>query len=365
MNNPETHFKALVVVLENSPLFSTVSPDLVKELAGKMKISAHLANETIIYKNEPGDSIFFIVEGEVRVHDQEHLVAMLGKGEFFGDMSILDNEPRSMSVTASIPTITGSILRNDFYDVSNKFPGITEVLVSFLIRRLRKQNNVMVEQLRNRHKELEVLVAERTSDLESRNLELQAAINQIKQSQQQLILQEKLASLGSLTSGVAHELHNPLNFVNNFTELCLEIINDSSASDSAESFNQTQSTIKKNLEKILFHGQRADSIIKAMLMHSNTSPQKKALSNINMLCDQAVSMISYNATNLTKGCFIRIHKDFSSDLPEIELVPRDISKVVINILNNAIYELYRVWKKSGNSFYRKLLSALLKQIILF
>lgn len=344
----------LIDALGASTLFRRVSNEMLKELVKKMKITTHKAGETIINKDDVGYTMYFIMAGEVKIHDKEHLLANLGNGEFFGEMSILDREPRSMSVTAIEPSVTGSIQRNDFFAVLNKYPGMTVELIGFISRRLRKLNKFMVEQLRSREKELEQQVAERTSDLENKNAELEDAIIKIRQSQQQLIMQEKLASLGSLTAGVAHELHNPLNFVNNFTELSIEIINEAINSGDINDLKVMTTTIKRNLDKILFHGQRAEGIIKSMIMHSNTSSGKRIGTDLNILCDQSSNMVSYSTSNVATGCPVRFEKLFESGLPLVEIIPRDISRVLINLLNNSFYDVNRKWKAYPESYEPKI-----------
>lgn len=350
MNRSDKISELLIKTLEDSTLFRKVSPVMVKELADKMKINAYEPGETIIKKDDEGMNMYFIISGEVKIHDHEHLLARLGVGEFFGEMSILDREPRSMSVTAIGTTTTGSIVRDELFEVINRFPGMTVELIGFLSRRLRKLNKFMVEQLRNREKELELLVDERTAALAKKNAELEEAILKIRESQQQLIMQEKLASLGSLTAGVAHELHNPLNFVNNFTELSLELINDPEGHDENGDILINASTIKNNLQKILQHGQRAETIIKSMIMHSNSGSGKKTATDINDLCNQSLSIVSYATANNSPGCSVRIEKFFEAGLPLINLIPRDISKALINLLNNSFYEVIRMWKKEGVNF---------------
>ena len=196
---------------------------------------------------------------------------------------------------------------------------------------------------------MENLVEERTTELTRKNAELEEAIKRIKQSQQQLIMQEKLASLGSLTAGVAHELHNPLNFVNNFAELCLELtddITDEGKTDPKVGIPE----MRKNLEKILFHGQRAESIIRSMIMHSNTGKGKSIETNINELCEQSLSMVSYSFANSSPGCPVRTDKELAHNLTTAHIIKRDISKVIINILNNAFYEVNKRWRNSGPEY---------------
>jgi histidine kinase len=348
--NKGSQKEMLMDVLKASSLFSKVSPEMMSELAGKMTIISHETGETIIRKDDLGFSMYLIVSGEVKVHDHEHIIARLFKGEFFGEMSILDHEPRSMSVSALVPTLTGNILLKDFYDILNRFPGMTGELIAYLSRRLRKQNTVLIEQQQNKERDLQNQVAERTADLKRKNEELEQVILKLKESQQQLIMQEKLASLGSLTAGVAHELHNPLNFVNNFTELSLDLIKEINGSDEIAVIREHTAAIKNNLEKILNHGQRAETIIKAMLMHSNTGKSRKVITDINFLCEQAASMVSYNASTVTPGCPVRLEKSFDENLPKVEVVPRDISKVLINLLNNAYYDVSNKWKISKQEY---------------
>jgi C4-dicarboxylate-specific signal transduction histidine kinase len=349
MSDQPTIHELLIKTLEASTLFRRVTPEMVSALASRMEIDHYEPGQTIINKDDEGVTMYFIISGEVKIHDREHLLAKLSKGEFFGEMSILDREPRSMSVTAITPTTTGSILRNDLFEVINMFPGMTVELIGFLSRRLRKLNRFMVEQLKNREKELENLVEERTTELTRKNAELEEAIKRIKQSQQQLIMQEKLASLGSLTAGVAHELHNPLNFVNNFAELCLELtddITDDGKTDPKVGIPE----VRKNLEKILFHGQRAESIIRSMIMHSNTGKGKSIETNINELCEQSLSMVSYSFANSSPGCPVRTDKELAHNLTTAHIIKRDISKVIINILNNAFYEVNKRWRNSGPEY---------------
>jgi signal transduction histidine kinase len=113
-------------------------------------------------------------------------------------------------------------------------------------------------------------------------------------------------------------------------------------------------TLRRNLDKILFHGQRAEGIIKSMIMHSNTGSGKAAIVNINHLCEQSANMVRYATGNTSAGFTVSIEKEFEKGLPDIKIVPRDISKVLINILNNAFYEVNNKWNKKTPDYVPKI-----------
>jgi len=177
---------------------------------------------------------------------------------------------------------------------------------------------------------LETKVNERTSELSTALLEL-------KETQDQLILHEKLASLGKMTSGIAHEIQNPLNFVNNFSDLSRELIKEAKDAPSEEERNEILTDLDKNLEKIHHHGKRADSIVKNMLMHSRSSPMTKEATDINGLVNEAINF-SYNAIKSKNiGFTCEVIKDLDPHMPEVHVIAQDMSRVLLNLFNNAFY----------------------------
>ncbi|HMQ07202.1 MAG TPA: ATP-binding protein [Saprospiraceae bacterium] len=174
------------------------------------------------------------------------------------------------------------------------------------------------------------------------NLKLTKALLHLKNTQDQLIQQEKLASLGQLTAGIAHEIQNPLNFVNNFSEVSKELIDELNEELEAGSWHsavEIANDIKQNMEKINHHGQRASSIVKGMLEHSRKSDGKKELTDINDLCDEYLRLAyhGYRAKNKTFNAKLETH--FDPALPKLLSVPQDIGRVVLNIFNNAFYAI--------------------------
>ncbi len=192
--------------------------------------------------------------------------------------------------------------------------------------------------------ELEVLVKERTSEILKQKEDLQHALTELRETQALLIQSEKMASLGELTAGIAHEIQNPLNFVNNFSEVNKELIDELNAEFSkpiaerdVELSNEILSDIKQNLEKINHHGKRADAIVKGMLAHSRISTGVKEPTDINALADEYLRL-SYHGLRAKDKTFNAFMKtDFDEDIGKINIVPQDVGRVLLNLFNNAFY----------------------------
>jgi len=174
----------------------------------------------------------------------------------------------------------------------------------------------------------------------------------LKQAQQQLVQSEKMASLGELTAGIAHEIQNPLNFVNNFSEVNAELIDEIKQAlqqgNSAEVL-QLAEDIKKNLEKINFHGKRADGIVKSMLQHSRSSDQagkhKKEPTDINVLADEYLRL-AYHGLRAKDNAFnATLKTDFDESIGLIEVVGQDIGRAILNLITNAFYAIHEKDKR--------------------
>ena len=186
-----------------------------------------------------------------------------------------------------------------------------------LIERDREQN-------RDRIAEVERLVTERTAEIERQRGLLDESLRKLHETQQQLIMREKLASLGQLTAGVAHEIQNPLNFINNFSELSSELVGEIRES---------------NLDKITLHGKRADSIVRNMLQHSRGDAGDVQTCDLNNLFTESVDF-AYHAARAQDPQFnVTITRDLDATVGEINLVPQQISRVFVNLLSNAFYAL--------------------------
>jgi signal transduction histidine kinase len=185
------------------------------------------------------------------------------------------------------------------------------------------------------------------------NKVLETTLSNLKSTQSQLIHSEKMASLGELTAGIAHEIKNPLNFVNNFSEvsneLIIEMLEETEKGNTAE-VKAIAEDLKQNLEKINQHGKRADSIVKGMLLHSRGTSGEKAPTDINNLLDEYVNLVYHGMRAQNKDFNITIEKDYDESLDKINVVPQDISRAFLNIINNACYAANEKKKVTGDDF---------------
>jgi len=181
--------------------------------------------------------------------------------------------------------------------------------------------------------------------------ELNATLEDLKSTQNQLIAQEKLASLGQLTAGIAHEIKNPLNFVNNFSELSVGLVDElkeefEKFSDrfdvgTLEELNDIISTLKQNSQKIKEHGVRADSIVHSMLQHSRGKTGEKQETDINAMLDEDINLVYHGLRAQDSSFNIKIEKEYDENIGKMNVIPQDMSRVFLNILTNACYEAHR------------------------
>jgi signal transduction histidine kinase len=196
--------------------------------------------------------------------------------------------------------------------------------------------------------ELDRLVEERTAELTRQKNELQQTLELLQTTQQQLIQSEKLASLGELTAGIAHEIQNPLNFVNNFSEVSVELVDEmigELANGETQEAEEIAADIKMNLEKILHHGKRADSIVKGMLHHSRASNGVKEPADINKLADEYFRLAYHGLRAKDKSFNAELITSFAPDLPMLNIIPQDIGRVFLNLFTNAFYAVHQKQKQ--------------------
>jgi signal transduction histidine kinase len=176
--------------------------------------------------------------------------------------------------------------------------------------------------------------------LELAKKQVEQTLTDLKQTQEQLVQSEKMASLGELTAGIAHEIQNPLNFVNNFSEVSSELIDEMNEELDNGDFEEAKALaadIKQNLEKINHHGKRADGIVKGMLQHSRTSSGQKEATDINVLADEYLRLAYHGLRAKDKTFNATMNSEFDENIGKIKVVPQDIGRVILNLITNAFY----------------------------
>ncbi len=214
------------------------------------------------------------------------------------------------------------------------------------LQRLEDNERLIIEQ----NKILEEKVLDRTNELET-------SLNVLKATQAQLIQSEKLASLGELTAGIAHEIQNPLNFVNNFSELSVDIVNDlkdemSKPQKDNEYIEELFTDLSSNQQKINHHGKRASSIVKGMLEHSREKTADKELIDINKLVDEYIRLSYHGLRAKDKSFNADIKLELDESIVKINAIPQDLGRVLLNLFNNAFYAVKDKKNNSNDAGYQ-------------
>ncbi|MCY7352373.1 MAG: hypothetical protein LH606_17200 [Cytophagaceae bacterium] len=221
--------------------------------------------------------------------------------------------------------------------------------------------------LQQKNRLLEEKVTERTQQIQYQKEEIEAqrdnlehTLTELKATQAQLIQSEKMASLGELTAGIAHEIQNPLNFVNNFSEVSTELVSElreehQRSTRDLDSEGELLSYLEQNLQKITQHGQRASAIVKGMLEHSRTSSGEKQPTDLNALAEEYLRLAYHGLRAKDKDFNAELKTNFDAHLGEAKVVPQEIGRVLLNLFNNAFYAVAEK-KKQATDDYRPIVS---------
>ncbi|MGG5823538.1 PAS-domain containing protein [Falsiroseomonas sp. HW251] len=208
--------------------------------------------------------------------------------------------------------------------------------------------------------EREMAAARDAAAAASRTME--AAYRELKAAQASLVHAEKMASLGQLTAGIAHELKNPLNFINNFASLAQELLDELKetlgpvlAADRADEANDIVATLSGNLGKIVEHGRRADGIIRSMLLHSRGGSGERQRTDVNALVQEALNLAYHGARSQNPEMNVTLERDFDKALAPLDMVPQDITRVLLNLFGNALYATDKRRREERSSTWRPIL----------
>jgi two-component system NtrC family sensor kinase len=229
--------------------------------------------------------------------------------------------------------------------------GFVTALAVFLLIALVLWRNIRFQKRTNKTLNL------KNAEIETQRNTLEKTLAELKGAQAQLIQSEKMASLGELTAGIAHEIQNPLNFVNNFSEVSTELVEELKGERSKvngerdeELENDMLNDLSENLVKINHHGKRADAIVKGMLQHSRASSGKKEPTNINALADEYLRLSYHGLRAKDKDFNAEINTDFDASIGKVEVVGQDIGRVLLNLYNNAFYAVNEKKRQLNGTF---------------
>jgi len=241
--------------------------------------------------------------------------------------SILERIQRSETISAG---------EKEFFIKAIKEADKTNYMVQFKLDRIEKDRHTLSIMLQETIEDLQ----KKSLAIEETNKALTKTLDELKATQQQLIQSEKMASLGELTAGIAHEIQNPLNFVNNFSEVSNELIDEMTEQlekGNTEDAKAIASEVKMSLEKINFHGKRAEGIVKSMLQHSRTSNNKKEPTDINALADEYLRLAYHGMRAKDKSFNSAMKTDYDENIGLVKIISQDIGRVILNLITNAFY----------------------------
>ncbi len=242
-----------------------------------------------------------------------------------------------------------SAAEKEFFIKAVKDADKTQALVQFKLERTEKDRHTLSVMLEESIEDLQ----KKSAVIEESNKTLTQTLNELKATQAQLIQSEKMASLGELTAGIAHEIQNPLNFVNNFSDVSTELVdemNEEIDKGNLEDAKQIAEDLKHNLEKINHHGKRAGDIVKGMLQHSRSSSGIKEPTDINALADEYLRLAYHGLRAKDKTFNAAMKTDYDDSIGLIKIIPQDVGRVILNLITNAFYAVTERKKQQPDNY---------------
>jgi len=357
---------------------------LLLEKGGKLVIEAEGAvdePEVAVLQSSPlgerGDAPAAIIHYVARTGESLVLQDATREGIFTADPYVLADQPHSILCAPIVHqskligilylenALTPGVFNQDRLEVLNIISAQAAISLQNAIL-YRDLNDAKVslqnsnELLEESNRTLEEKVVARTVELQTKNQQLEQTLSALKEMQNKVIIQEKMASLGTLTAGVAHEIKNPLNFVNNFALLSVDLVNELTElitqqeahwdDKTKEYLDEILHDLELNAQKITEHGKRADSIVRSMLLHSRGQAGQVEATDLNVLVEEAANLI-YHGQRATDAAFnVTFEKDFDPALGTVQVVPQEISRVVLNVVSNACYAVQQKQRQAGTGY---------------
>ena len=225
----------------------------------------------------------------------------------------------------------------------------TQTMTEFKLERLEKDRHTLSVMLEESIEDLQ----KKSATIAESNRTLTQTLNDLKAAQTQLIHSEKMASLGELTAGIAHEIQNPLNFVNNFSDVSTELVdemNNEIDKGNLEEAKHLAQDLKQNLEKINHHGKRAGDIVKGMLQHSRAGSGQNELTDINVLADEYLRLAYHGLRAKDKTFNAATKTDYDDSIGLIKVIPQDIGRAILNLITNAFYAVSERKKEQPSGY---------------
>jgi two-component system, NtrC family, sensor kinase len=299
--------------------------------------TAGLLSELYEYRKDPAMALYYLKK-QHGIQDSMINSNYQNKLAYFESKNDMDKLEAQMQILSIQKSLQEKLYKQEKL-LRNYLLGIAALILLtafFVIRNINSKRR----QIQTQNKQL---------DEQKTNVE--KAYNDLKAAQSQLIQSEKMASLGELTAGIAHEIQNPLNFVNNFSdvnrELLQEIIEAVSQGDLPEIKNLAND-IRSNEEKIHEHGKRADAIVKSMLQHSKANAGQKELTDINKLCNECLQLAYHGFRAKEKEFNVKLGTSFDPTASHLDIIPQEIGRVLINLYNNAFYSVHEKFMSTND-----------------
>ncbi len=340
--------RSLFLQEKNKSWFVQAEKTLSQDMAEVMQaIPYEEANELL-----PASVIQYVIrmKKEIILNDPSK------QGMFAHDPFIMRENPRSVLCMPlkSKGKVTGILYLENHVTTEAFTPARLEVL-KLLTGQIATstENAILYSQLEDYNHNLEDKVFQRTEELNVKNTELEETLIKLEKMQKQVIQQEKLAGLGVLSRGVAHEIKNPLNFINNFSGISVELLEDLAIALKTKNTEEVTGLIedlKVNLNKIQFHSKKADQIVISMMQHSKATKGERESVNINQILKDYTEIMQKDFLSKHPEARLSINSQLDTHLPEIQAIPEDIGKTLRNIMDNAFYAVGSKWDKNKSTF---------------